>query len=235
MGSASTYGDIAAQPATRLHFVGDSEVVGEWWDPSGPSGFVESINLAWSGGVKGTGTVTIPNRKLIITSSGVNSQTIGQIVSDGIAARVTNFNPDIVVWLCVVNDVINGTSQATFIANYTTAIQTAKTTLPNSKHIVMSCFANGELWSAGPAWGPNATDATILARNADLATLANSPTPGFFTYCDTRGPLLTYESINNAPAPGVASGKATTDGIHPTDAGKLIFGTALFSAFRVLS
>lgn len=130
------------------------------------------------------------------------------------STRIYAYAPlDAVVIRVGVNDVPIGGSWAT---TYTSLITDMRATLGSSLYVVLhAVLCRGELWQAGPAWGPNADDNAIAAVNTAMSGVASANN---CVFVDDRANLLAWEAVNNAPAPGIASGKFTSDTIHPIPA-----------------
>ena len=139
-----------------------------------------------------------------------------------------------VVLLVGINDVTNSVPEATIKANYDSILSQVRVWSGTVGIACISVLFKGEQWAAGPVWSNAASggfDAAIDACNADIQSLC--VTYGC-SYIDMRSLALTYETVNNAPAPGVASGILTLDGMHPNPTGQLQMGNWGIGSFQVL-
>ncbi len=234
----------------RFLFAGDSITVQEWFTDSN-LGLIEILNRQWpsenklkarmtnSGGIGvarlGPGAVRarirpIPSRTINVTKDGINGSNISQLAT-AITTRILNHNPEILIIHGVINDVGQGTNVSAFIASYTNIFTTVQAAIPQIKIICLSALCYFENWVAGPSWGNTEFNPKILELDTALETLCNSYG---VEYVDLRESLLEYESIYNAPPPGLSNSRATYDGIHPQSAGRIIMGRAVFSHLRII-
>jgi hypothetical protein len=93
-------------------------------------------------------------------------------------------------------------------------------------------MAINELWAANPTrFSGNAFDSGALSIDNYNAQIQASALAHSSLYVDIRTPAALAESTLNAPAPGVATGILTGDGIHPLAIGQQLMSTAIRSAF----
>jgi hypothetical protein len=128
-------------------------------------------------------------------------------------------------------------SLTSFRASYDHILAQTKATLPNVKIVCMGLPLLFELWSTSPPnphFAGNAYDTGAGSIDMYNLQIQGSAIAHGATYVDTRGPAAIAESIQNAPAPGVASGVLTGDGIHPLAAGQTVLSNAARAVFVVV-
>jgi lysophospholipase L1-like esterase len=216
----------------RVVGVGDSITANGLWEVS--TGLVDQINTQiiiparpYAGvvsGVQGTlkagafaATVrnVVVQNPVIYTNSGVAGNQTSDIAAN-VATRITNYNPNVIILLIGINDVINSVPLGTSTTNYTSILTQIRAWSSTVQIGIVSLLTYGsEQWSSGPplAWAVNATNTAIAAFNAmeqGLAVTYNA------TYLNLRDPLLVWESQNNTPEPGSVNGPYAGGGPHPT-------------------
>jgi phage tail protein X len=152
--------------------------------------------------------------------SGVDGNTCISVLADGVAARVTAFQPDVLFIMLSTNCVQFGVSDATCLANHTQIIQQAYAQNPGIQIAHLGAFMIGEMW-------PNGANSHDAALNAKDTLIQGVCTATGATYIPLRTAAFTYESLHNLPAPGLNSGPLTTPDVtfeHPNnDTGKPFF------------
>jgi lysophospholipase L1-like esterase len=160
-------------------------------------------------------------------NSGVAHNRIADLDADA-AARVTRYDPKLVVVEVGINDIMGGTGTSAFRASYDSFLGKVATESPIAAIVCLSVVLWGEQWTPGPplAWnnGVASYDTIIPGYNDEIE---GSCVAHGGTYVDVYGPMLTAESIQNTPAPGLPQGVLTLDHIHPTAAGQLIMSDAV--------
>jgi lysophospholipase L1-like esterase len=165
-------------------------------------------------------------------NSGVNGNTVANIEAD-IAGRITNYFPDIVVIEVGINDaaaVPVPTPILDFRASYDNILATVKATLPSVQIVCVGILSDGELWAASPTphFAGNTYDTEIEIFEAQIAASAAAHGAA---YVSVRTPAALSESTLNTPAPGIAAGILTLDGVHPNATGQVLMSTAVRTAF----
>jgi len=217
----------------RFVFVGDSITNAGWFDAAqstqgGTNLLMQQIaprntSLAVNGSPQNLrpSAGASSARGVLAIKSGVNGNKISDIEAN-IAGRITNYFPDVVVLEAGINDaaaVPDPTPTPTFRASYDNVLATVIATLPSVQIVCLSCLCDGELWNASPSphFAGNAFDAFIETIDGQIQ--ASALAHGAY-YVDVRTALALSESTLNTPAPGVASGILTLDGIHPNATGQ---------------
>jgi hypothetical protein len=169
-------------------------------------------------------------------NTGIAGNLTGDIAA-AVPARITNLAPDVLILLIGINDVINGMSLAAYSTpNMNTILSQTRAFSSTMQILLVSLLCYGELWAAGPplSWGPNAPqllDGPIDAFNVMLQGMCSTYN---CTYADARAQLLVWESINNAPAPGVQAGPFAGGGPHPLiPTGQVVLSNFLIGSFQV--
>jgi lysophospholipase L1-like esterase len=228
---------------SHVHFVGDSITAISWFNgqygggtyASAPNSFIDRIqsatqalpavarpssNSGAAAKIVGAGVAAsvLPSKPglFTVTASGVSGNKAADILSDGIPARITNFNPDVVVLEIGVNDAGGGTNPATFQTQYASIVSQVLAWKSTTQILCMGIACYYEQWQAGPAWGPNIFDSAIdtginpAIQAVVTANLANC------TYVDLRTPCLAAEVTFNSPAPGITDGIVCNGAPHPS-------------------
>lgn len=196
----------------RVVFVGDSITENGWYAVAG--GLIAQLGALGA--------------SLTVINSGVSGNKVADLAA-AVPARVTNYNPNVVVIFIGANDASAGTPPATFRASYDSLISKIVAFAPGVQIVCLSILCQGELWStSGPSFAGNAFDSTITSLNAEIAGAA----AGCATYVDIRTQGARYEAEVNTPAPGAASGFLTSDGLHPNATGSARIGTWTLPAFN---
>jgi hypothetical protein len=193
-----------------------------------------------AGGAFPSRCAPVSTRQHILT---VNTAVAGNKTEDialSVGPRITDHDPDWIVLLIGINDVINAIDPAVSEANVRsimTQIRAWSATVP-VLWLSLLLFG-GELWAAGPplSWGPNPPflkDPAIDAFNVMLQAVC-ADFPGC-TYNDMRAQLLAWESQNNTPEPGVQVGPFASGGPHPLiPSGQILMGQWGIGSFSVLT
>ena len=208
-----------------------------------PNGLYQRIIANWrtaapagSVTVGGTGTVTVAgsgtasvlqSAPLLLNPS--TAGLIGGFVADidtGFTTYIGSYSPTFLVLLIGINDADHGTSPSAFLASYSSILAKCFALNPAMKVLCVSIWCNGELWqpvgSGGP-WGLNAVDSTIATLNTQIVAAATAASCAC-AYADIRTAFGTWLTTHNGSTPGVASGVASVDGIHPSALGMSIMG-----------
>jgi hypothetical protein len=168
-----------------------------------------------------SGNTGVGTHAVVPPFAAINTGQGGAVAAD-ILADITNkankYHPTVFVLDIGINDVGLGTNISTFRTTLDSTWASVVAANPGVKCWGMSLFANGELWSAGPAWA-NTNDATIALFNVQIQASAEAHG---CTYVEMRDELLALEVVNNAPAPGVSQGVYTVPdlsgaGLHPNN------------------
>ncbi|MES2339286.1 MAG: GDSL-type esterase/lipase family protein [Pseudomonadota bacterium] len=189
------------------------------------------------GSVTGGGQVAAIN-------SGISQNKVADIEA-AIPARITNYNPAVVIVEVGVNDnrgLNSGipTPLATFRTSYDNVLATTLSTLPSVRIVCVSILLIQEHWATGPPpiFSGNPYDVPSGGGFTPSITEYNTEIQGSCvahggTFIDVRTPAALAESTMNTPAPGAVDGVLTgaADGIHPSAAGQLIMSTAVAAAF----
>ncbi len=238
---------VTVRPGNKVVFVGDSITLAAWYAVTG--GLVDQINAqiptvvapryaTLAGGAR---AATLAPAAVAATVAPVSIQSPIRVVNSGVsgdetanidaavAARITDYNPDVIVLLVGVNDVNLLESTAFITTHYGSILSQIRAWSPTVPIACLSILFIGELWGAGPVWA-NAKDTALNDANTAIQGLCATYNA---TYIDARARALTYETVNNAPAPGAASGILTSDGIHPNATGKLQLGDWTIGSFTV--
>jgi lysophospholipase L1-like esterase len=185
----------------------------------------------------GSTTATVASVTTRKSVRSVNTGVAGNQTADiaaAVSARITNYNPDVITILIGINDIFNSINPATTQANYTSILTQIRSWSSSVRIVLVSVLVYGEHWASGPLrWGPNTPDldAGINSLNATIQGLAATYN---CTYIDMRTPLLTWESLNNTPEPGVHDGPFAGGGPHPTiPAGEILMGNWGIGSFTV--
>lgn len=182
---------------------------------------------------------TVSQTSLHPTIAYINSGVGGNKTADIAAAvttRITQYNPDVILLLIGVNDAINLVDIGTFTANYNSILSQIRSWSSTVQIVTLSILIYGEEYNAGPplSWaGCNGSgiDARIDSFNSVIQSLSTTYNT---TYVDLRSQILTWESTNNTPAPGVCSGPFAGGGPHPTiPTSERILDGWLFPSFTV--
>jgi lysophospholipase L1-like esterase len=237
------------RPGNLVVFVGDSITQAGWFSVAG--GFVDQVNAqiptviapryatlapgsAAATVAPGAATASVASVAIQNTIRTVNSGIAGNQTADiaaAVAARITNYNPDVVVLLIGINDITFGVPFGTTMTNYESILSQVRAWSTTVQIACLSVLFYGEQWAAGPVWDNSPTyDAPIDAVNAAVQALCTTYNA---TYVPVRPQALTYETINNAPAPGAPSGILTLDRFHPNANGQLQIGSFSIGSFTV--
>jgi hypothetical protein len=244
---------ITVHGGKLLLFTGDSITAAGWPEVAG--GFVDQINAQiptvvaprYSVPTTNSGTILRPG-STSSTVRAVSHQSTIRTVNTGIAGnqtsdiaaavptRITNYNPDIIVILIGINDCINSISLGTSTTNYTSILTQIRAWSSTVQIACLSLLCYGEHWASGPlSWGPNAPallDGPIAAFNSMVQGLCVTYN---CTYVDARTPLLTWESQNNTPEPGLQNGPFAGGGPHPlVPSGQILLGGWVLPSFTVI-
>jgi hypothetical protein len=217
----------------RLHDVGDSissatGPTGDWVNvPGGLKSRLGGLFLWYHDQAPAPDP---PSTGITVTSAGVNGLSIAGLDAQ-FATLVTPFNPTFLLIEIGINDAAAGNTGAAFSTSYASVIAKALALNPAMKFALGSCLCDGELWSAGPAWGPNAFDTNISLVNTRIQNQATAIGANA-VYLDWRESLLFLEQAIN-PAPGstaakAALGRATVDGVHPAREAQLMMADVFF-------
>ncbi len=233
--------------------VGDSLTAKGWYlgddganHPGSPS-LVTLVNQTWNTVRNGRSTSTAKyrirsvgrnggrraaaqNQSKITTwiNSGVSGNRIRDIVGT-VAARITNYNPDIVFLFVGINDFDGAapaaeiTSPAAFTADYESTIDQILAARPTCKVICMTPMCAGEMWTtingvnsfSGNAGG---NDATIDAGAASI--VASAATKGVYSI-NMRQWAADYEAVNNLSNAATGIITKPADGVHMSVTGAL--------------
>jgi hypothetical protein len=140
----------------------------------------------------------------------------------------------VILLLIGINDVITGVAPATSTANYTSILTQIRAWSSTVQIACMSLLVYGEHWRSAPLrWGVNTPDldANIDAFNTMIQGLCVTYN---CTYVDARTPLLTWESTNNTPEPGLHDGPFAGGGPHPlVPSGQILVGNWSIGSFAV--
>jgi lysophospholipase L1-like esterase len=145
-------------------------------------------------------------RGFTTVNTGINGNKVSDIAGH-VAARITNYNPNVVIIEVGVNDV--PASTADFNTQYDSMLSQVRSTLPSAQIVCLSILCYGEIWAAGPVWNNGPTDTNFLEPfNADIQALCVTYSA---TYIDVRAALLAIEPTIN---PTKANNAFTSDGVH---------------------
>jgi lysophospholipase L1-like esterase len=131
-----------------------------------------------------------------------------------------------------INDVIvAGLSPAASAANVTAILTAVFAARPNSRvHWISAIWGGGEQWglnAQGVPEGINAFDPQIRATNAAI----RAAVVAFINarYLDVYSDVYRISAANNLPAPGLATGFLTADGVHPGFSGANLIAQCIFA------
>jgi lysophospholipase L1-like esterase len=173
----------------------------------------------------------------VVTATGtdhiypINSGVPGNRIADldaNATMRVTRYDPKLVVVEVGINDIRTGVGTSAFRTSYDSFLGKVATGSPLPALVCLSVVAFGEQWTSGPpmAWSNSGEsyDAIIPGYNNEIqgSCVAHG---GIFV--DVYGAMLTAESMQNTPAPGLLQGVLTQDRVHPTAAGQLVMSDAV--------
>jgi lysophospholipase L1-like esterase len=251
---------INVGPGTKIVFVGDSITADGWFDATqsdhgGANLLVQQLSqptvtprygtlapgasagIVAHGSTVGSVAPVTGGGQVYAINSGVAGNQIADIEA-AIPARITNYNPAVVVMLIGINDCrgvpIGPTPLATFRASYDNILATVKSTLPSVQILCVGMFVLFELWASSPPpahFSGNALDSGAGSIDNYNAQISASAVAHGFPYVDIRAPGGLAEAVQNTPEPGVNQGILTVDGIHPGAAGQLVLSTAVRAAF----
>jgi lysophospholipase L1-like esterase len=245
---------IPVTTGTPVVFAGDSITQQGWFSSAqsqvgGTDLLVDQLSPpvvgARSGSVSGrAASVVGTNFSSVAPSSGggqiyaINSGHFGDKVADlasQVAPRITNYNPQVIVILIGVND-IGVTSPSSFSASYASLLAQIQAWNPAVPVICLSIFTFGEQWTSPPlAWSAASAIQCVQFNVLIQAACSAAGVP----YIDINTPLLTWESLNNLPMPGVVSGLMTQSalpaGIHPTAIGQEFISDLVYPSFTFAS
>jgi lysophospholipase L1-like esterase len=131
-----------------------------------------------------------------------------------------------------INDIIiAGLPPATSAANVTAILTAVFAARPNSRvHWISAMWGGGEQWglsSEGVPQGINTHDVAIRATNAAIqAAVQAFPNA---RYLDVYTDMYRASAANNLPAPGLATGYFTVDGVHPGANGANLMAQNIFA------
>jgi len=206
-------GPIHAHAGQRWHFAGDSITNFGWFSAVG--GFVDQINALVGGG------------GIVVTSNGIGGEKTIDMASR-VHEQIAIYNPEVIVVEIGYNDMPIGVPLTVFRAAYDSILVGCRAECPGAQIMCISTLLGGEQWRSGPLRWDISSEFGIgqpYIENYNAQIAASAAAFGA-AYVDVRTPALTYESVNNTPEPGVASGVLTVDGIHPSNAGKLLMANA---------
>lgn len=219
---------ISVHTGSKILVVGDSLVANAWYDQAQST-------------VGGTNLLVQQLLPAVVTA--INSGVGGNQVADidaAIAARITDYNPDVVIIDVGINDCrgvpIGPTPLATFRASYDHIITTVQATLPTVQIACVSLLLLFEKWASSPApthFSGNPLDSGAGSIDVYNGEIQASARVHGCVYIDVRAPAAIAEASQNTPEPGVASGVLTGDGLHPLAAGQLVMSTAARGWFTV--
>lgn len=131
-----------------------------------------------------------------------------------------------------INDVIvAGLSPAASAANVTAILNAIFASRPNSRvHWISAVWGGAEQWGLnafGVPQGINAFDPQIRATNAAIQAAVVAFTNA--RYVDVYSDAYRISAANNLPAPGVATGFLTADGVHPGFSGANLLAQCIFA------
>jgi lysophospholipase L1-like esterase len=165
--------------------------------------------------------------QILPINSGVAHNQIADLDADA-TMRVTRYDPKLVVVQVGINDIGAGIGTRAFRTSYDSFLGKVAAGSPRAAIVCLSVVAWGEQWTSGPpiAWnnGVASYDTIIPVYNNEIE---GSCVAHGGTYVDVYGPMLTAESMQNTPAPGLVQGVLTQDHVHPTAAGQLVMSNAV--------
>lgn len=210
-------GPIAVHGAALVLFTGDSITAMNWMGVKG--GLVDQINAQLAS--QAASPISVVN-------TGVAGDTAA-VLSAQVAARITSYNPDIIV----IEEGINGESEtpSQMGSDYASILDQIRAWSSTVPIVCVSILAYYEQWVPGPppaAIPANDVTPYNVALKAACDSFVNT------TWQDNYGPFYVYESIHNAPAPGLASGVLLKDDRHPNPTGQLQMGDWMIGIFDVL-
>ncbi len=245
---------IPVSPGTTVVFVGDSITADGWFDETlsnkgGTNLLVQQLSSIQTVARVGSATGRVGSASghigavAAVTGGGqiyaINSGIGGNQASDieaAVPARITNYNPDVVVIEVGINDVRAvpvPVTAAAFRASYDSIIEQTQAAIPTVQIVCLSILLMREQWASAPppahfAGNPFDAPADIPAFNAEIqaSALAHG-----CVYVDTRPPAALLESTLNTPEPGAIDGILTTDGIHPNATGQESISDSVYPAF----
>jgi hypothetical protein len=192
--------------------------------------------IAGAGSTRAVANAVSTHNTIRRLNTGIAGNLTGDIAA-AVPARITNLAPDVLILLIGINDVINSMSLAAYSTpNMNTILTQVRAFSSTMQILLVSLLVFGEFWASGPplSWGPNPAgflDGPIDAFNVMLQGMASTYN---CSYADARAQLLVWESINNAPAPGVQAGPFAGGGPHPlVPTGQVVLGNFLIGSFQV--
>ena len=202
------------------------------------------------GAVVGAPLATVvPNSytpQLHVVNSGESGDGVA-LIAAAVPARITNYNPTLMVIEVGVNDCRGDTPLLTFRADFDSILDQTQSVIPSVKIMCLNILTVGEQWTTSggvPVWNdklvPPPSNPTWTPWIDDYnGQIQASCTAHGGTYVETRMEYLAWEVANNTPAPGVFTGLLTLDspsnptGVHPTTLGQQVLGGIFVPYFAV--
>lgn len=176
-----------------------------------------------------------PHGSITILNSGVPGQTSANMAA-AVGTQITSYAPDVVVILIGINDASAAVDPVTYGANVQSIVSQTRAWSSTVPIGLVSVLTFTDLWDANGPGGTlefqNDIEQTLLIPyNQQLASIAAGNSG--VTYIPARDALLLWESINNAPSPGVTP--VLFNERHPViPAGQIQLGIAMAPYFRAM-